>query len=199
MRGTRVDRAGVTSRRWVAVVAAATLAFEWTSGIADAALATGRPVTFEVSSQADGHDASPGDGVCADAGGICTLRAAVEEANGEPGASISVGIPSGAYTLDLGTLRASADHLTLEGAGETGTVVKGAGTGRVMQVAGGATVTLTRLAVQDGNAGPSGYGGGILSFGHVVLIAVAVVSNTAVAGGGVANDGGTLVIARSPV
>src|SRR5207244_9879942 len=40
-----------------------------------------------VNSTADTSDSSPGDGVC-DGGGICTLRAAIEEANATPGADV---------------------------------------------------------------------------------------------------------------
>ena len=36
---------------------------------------------FQVDATHDAVDASPGDGVCADATGACTLRAAVMEAN----------------------------------------------------------------------------------------------------------------------
>ena len=37
--------------------------------------------TFTVNSLADTPDAVPGNGICADAGGLCTLRAALQEAN----------------------------------------------------------------------------------------------------------------------
>ena len=37
--------------------------------------------SFTVDATHDAVDASPGDGVCADAGGACTLRAAVMETN----------------------------------------------------------------------------------------------------------------------
>ena len=37
--------------------------------------------TFTVNSLGDTPDAVPGNGLCADAGGACTLRAAIEEAN----------------------------------------------------------------------------------------------------------------------
>ena len=37
--------------------------------------------TFTVNSLADTPDAAPGNGVCADAGTLCTLRAALQEAN----------------------------------------------------------------------------------------------------------------------
>lgn len=41
--------------------------------------------TFTVKSTADTVDAKPGDGVCADSCGNCTLRAAIMEANAFPG------------------------------------------------------------------------------------------------------------------
>jgi CSLREA domain-containing protein len=37
--------------------------------------------TYTVDSNADDVDANPGDGVCATSGGVCTLRAAIQEAN----------------------------------------------------------------------------------------------------------------------
>ena len=40
-----------------------------------------RAATFSVDSTADAPDASPGDGICADSEGRCTLRAAIMEAN----------------------------------------------------------------------------------------------------------------------
>ena len=40
--------------------------------------------TFTVNSTADAVDATLGDGICATATGICTLRAAVQEANAAP-------------------------------------------------------------------------------------------------------------------
>src|SRR3990170_869075 len=41
-------------------------------------------VTFAVNTTADTPDANPGDGVCADTTGLCSLRAAVMEANALP-------------------------------------------------------------------------------------------------------------------
>ena len=52
-------------------------------------------VSLVVNSTADNSDATPGDGVCATAGGACTLRAAIEEANALAGAdSILFDIPA---------------------------------------------------------------------------------------------------------
>ena len=50
--------------------------------------------TFNVDSTADEVDATPGDGTCATAGGACTLRAAVQEANATVGLD-TVDLPAG--------------------------------------------------------------------------------------------------------
>ena len=59
--------------------------------------------TFTVSSSADGDDIQPGDGVCATGGGVCTLRAALTEANLAAGANTIVfAIPgAGIHTIAL--------------------------------------------------------------------------------------------------
>ena len=44
------------------------------------------PLVFVVDAAVDVVDAVPGDGACATAAGLCTLRAAVQEANASPGA-----------------------------------------------------------------------------------------------------------------
>lgn len=52
--------------------------------------------TFIVDSPDDYADATPGDGICAAAGGVCTLRAAIQEANALPGPdTIHFNLPSG--------------------------------------------------------------------------------------------------------
>jgi len=49
------------------------------------ASAAPKATTYTVNSDTDAQDANPGDGVCATAGGECTLRAAIEEANTHTG------------------------------------------------------------------------------------------------------------------
>ena len=87
--------------------------------------ASSRSAIFAVDSVADLVDASPGDGTCADAGGDCTLRAAIMEANALAGAD-EIDVPAGGYLLNLaGTcedLSATGDlditdDLTIRGAG----------------------------------------------------------------------------------
>jgi len=53
---------------------------------------------FQVNIYADSHDADLSDGICADAQGECTLRAAVEQSNSLPGAD-QITLPAGEFTL----------------------------------------------------------------------------------------------------
>jgi hypothetical protein len=57
--------------------------------------------TFTVNSTIDAPDAIPGDGICDDGTGHCTLRAAVTESNFTGGANV-ITVPSGTYTLTIG-------------------------------------------------------------------------------------------------
>src|SRR3954454_15069512 len=61
--------------------------------------------SFMVTSTTDAVDATPGDGTCATADAVCTLRAAVQESNALAGAD-EIDVAAGTY------------HLTISGAGE---------------------------------------------------------------------------------
>lgn len=63
-------------------------------------MAASADTTFVVNSTADDSDISPGDGVCQTSASVCTLRAAIEEANGLAGED-TVEIPGGIYHTDL--------------------------------------------------------------------------------------------------
>jgi hypothetical protein len=67
----------------------------------------------------EGNDATPGDGICATASAICTLRAAIQEANAHAGAdTIIFSLPgSGIHSISItsGPLPAITDTLTLDG------------------------------------------------------------------------------------
>jgi uncharacterized repeat protein (TIGR01451 family)/CSLREA domain-containing protein len=139
--------------------------------VALAMLAPGaRAATFTVTSTADAVDASPGNGVCATALGLCTLRAAVQEANALPGPDV-VNVPAGTYTLTLGgqfeDVAATGDldvhdSLTIQGAGAATTIIEagatpGAGVDRVFQVWNG-TVTIRDVTIRHGTSAQSGGG-----------------------------------------
>ncbi|MCB0188233.1 MAG: CSLREA domain-containing protein, partial [Caldilineaceae bacterium] len=55
---------------------------------AQAAVAITEAVTLVVNDVGDESDANAGDGECATAGAVCTLRAALEEANALAGAEV---------------------------------------------------------------------------------------------------------------
>ena len=106
------------------------------------------PATITVTSTVDQPDAVPGDGVCATAGGACTLRAAIQEANRLPGAQ-NVAIPAGGYVLSVAGSEAGPnadaagdldlrDELTLTGAGAAASVVDGNALGRILDLEPGA-------------------------------------------------------------
>src|SRR3954452_1970137 len=76
--------------------------------IAVLALSLGLPAsasTYTVNNLGDTSDATPGDNICDAGGGVCTLRAAIEEANAHAGSDTIIfsvaGIISTASTLPV--------------------------------------------------------------------------------------------------
>jgi CSLREA domain-containing protein len=87
---------------------------------AGAALAAPQPAAaapFTVNDTGDAGDASPGNGVCATAGAVCTLRAAIQEANALAGAdTISFSLGAGYPTIQPGSeLPAIGSDITIDG------------------------------------------------------------------------------------
>ncbi len=170
--------------------------------LAPAAVASAHPTkfVFQVDSTADAHDANPSDGVCLTSFGTCTLRAALEEADALPaGSTITVDVPAGSYGLTLGSLQATANEVTISGAGRAVTVVSAGGANRDLFVGAGTTVTVEGMTISGGNAGNSGYGGGIESAGTLTVERSVITGNTAAAGGGLTNAGGTLTVEHSEI
>src|SRR4029079_14318295 len=62
--------------------------------------AAGLAATFVVNSTLDATDVLPGNGACSPATAVCTLRAAVQEANALPGTHVIV-LPAGIYRLTI--------------------------------------------------------------------------------------------------
>ncbi len=92
------------------------------SGIFKTARAQAGPPTFVVNSTGDAGDANIGDGVCLTAGGVCTLRAAMEEANTVEGGGteIEFNIPgTGPHTITpLTPLPTISSPMLIEGESE---------------------------------------------------------------------------------
>ncbi|WP_162846900.1 choice-of-anchor D domain-containing protein [Marinicella litoralis] len=72
----------------------------------------------------DKSDVNPGDGICESEDGVCTLRAAIEEANALPGQRV-IALGSGVFTQEQGTLFTVAEDLILLGNGAGKTTIDG--------------------------------------------------------------------------
>ncbi|MCX6031797.1 MAG: CSLREA domain-containing protein, partial [Chloroflexi bacterium] len=124
-----------------------------------APLRVAHAATFTVNTTADTTDANPGDGVCADSGGACSLRAAIREANSLTGAD-TITLPAGTYTLTRAgaseNLNATGDldirsAITLNGAGASSTIIDANQLDRVFDIeASGATVVLDGITITNG-------------------------------------------------
>lgn len=100
---------------------------------------------FVVNSVADTHDAFPGDGIAADANGVTTLRAALEEANALVGAD-TITLPAGVVTLSAsnGPLVVSDDVTII---GNSTSEIDGTAFNEVFSVHSTARLQLDQVAV----------------------------------------------------
>jgi len=120
---------------------------------------------------------------------------------------VSIKVPAGSYLLMLGSLDLAGNTISITGAGTgaiagTGagsTIIRAQGSFRAVTVGKAATATVSQVTITGGNAGPSGYGGGVYNAGKLTVSLSVISGNTAVAGGGIANAGGTLTVTDSTV
>src|SRR4051794_3852433 len=186
-------------------------------------------VTFNVDSDADLHDATPGNGQCKTSAGNCTLRAALEETNSLMGPD-EVDVPAGTYKLSIaqnlsvtsnltltGTAGAHATTIDLQGLGVSvalngsgvfvnGLAITSSGGVAAGLVVGGGEATLTGVYVHDITATtPGGNGAGIVVNGGLVQIfGSSIINNTAIGtstskGGGLLVQGGTVTVVASTI
>lgn len=160
------------------------------------------PVVFTVDTEFDGWDDSPGDHVCDNGLGFCTLRAAVMEAN-RSASNVTIMLPAGTYTLigpiaglaeESGDLNLTAPAtgnpvITLTGAGAATTTIDADGKDRVLTIDAGRTVTIGGVTLRNG-APAAGGGGGVQNHGVLTLTSVVVRDNhnSVSGGGGIYND-----------
>lgn len=162
--------------------------------------------TFVVNTTNDTADANPGDGTCADASAMCSLRAAISEANALAGDDI-ITLPAGTYTQSLVAanedLNAGGDwdirsNITINGAGAATTIVQaaatpGTATERVMESALNTNVVVIngvtlRHGNKTGTAATTTRGGGIRNLGTLTMNDCIVTLNNASGAGGVRNE-----------
>lgn len=157
-------------------------------------------LTFTVDSQSDAVDVQPGDGFCATAGSVCTLRAAIQESNALIGPEV-IALGAGSFVAQLaGTQEDQGatgdldvlDALEIRGAGADLTLIDGGALDRVLDVRAG-PVTLSGLSLRNGRLTQSaalttGQGAGLRVAAGVqlALLDVHVVDNELTASGGAA-------------
>jgi CSLREA domain-containing protein len=171
--------------------------------------------TFTVNSPADIPDAKPGDGECLTAApSVCTLRAAVREANAT-GGNDTINLPSGDYDLTLsGTpddtaLRGDLDvtpaggtaalpqNLTIVGGGARTTTIVGPKGDRVFHVVSSSVavgLSISGVTITGGNGVPTG--GGILhanTTGTLSLTDVTVANNVVTGTANATGSGGGIL------
>ena len=162
---------------------------------------------FTVDSTNDTVDVTPGNGICADASGRCTLRAAIQEANTLAGAD-TITLPAGVFQLLLtgsgeeaaasGDLDITAD-LTINGAGAPSTVIDGGGLDRVFDIAPNlvpVSVTINSLAIRNGKASSAPGGAIRVNTGTVVLNDCSLNGNSTDMNGGAISNAGNLTLNR---
>ena len=125
-----------------------------------------------------------------------SLRQALADAS----SGDTIVIPTGTYTLTLGSELTINKSLTLTGAGSGETIIQAAASSdeaasRVFNITGG-DVAISSVTIRHGNA--DGEGGGINNAGTLTLTNSTVRDNTALAGGGIFNQG-TLTLTNSTV
>ena len=148
---------------------------------------------FTVNTEIDSHDARPGDGWCADACGVCSLRAAIEESNNAfQATATSITVPKGTYRLTRGQLDISKSQ-SITGTGANSSIIDGNDESRVFVISGSPppVVQLTGLTIQNARGGFQ-VGGGVVIGSKAIL----TFSNGKVTGnksteygGGITNQG----------
>jgi CSLREA domain-containing protein len=170
-------------------------------------LATAEAAVFTVNSPFDASDSNPGDGVCetAPGNGVCTLRAAIEEANTLGAGDDTIILPPNTYLLTLVNELTINGDLTISGSGASTTIIDGSKSVRpdsgVLVVVPGITVSISGVTIRNGVRGTSGDtgGGGIFNSGTLTLSNGMVSGNTTLGlGGGIFNSG-TLTLSNITV
>lgn len=156
-------------------------------------ISAAQAATFTVDTAFDQIDNLPGDGICNAGIGVCTLRAAIQEANALPGSDViefssSFAAPNPPQTIVLTHGQLFVDSsLTINGTGARQLIIDGDDKDRVFLVNSSFqnqhTVLISNLTVQNGTPSPNGYaqGGGIfVAYTDLTLSNVTVRNNTTV-------------------
>ena len=183
----------------VRLLAVVVLALLVSLKLASAAWAAG---PYVVDSAADTHDITPGDGVCADSTGSCTLRAAVEElraSRASDSITFQLTYPATITLTDIGPLpdfdaSLGGKDVVIQGPGSDKLTIDAASLFRHFFFSGRLrSITVSGVTLTQGNE--SADGGSILNQTQLHLSDVAFVSNRALGNGGaLASVGGDVTL-----
>ncbi len=163
-------------------------------------------ILFTVNHAGDTNDASVGDGFCADAGGNCTLRAAIEEANASPSQdAINFALPSpSVINLTLGELVISS-NIYIAGPGPRNLSVQrssnsGTAAFRIFRILPAGNIpqptTIRGMAIKNGSTTSDG-AAIFIDYQATLHLTEVTVSNNQAAGSGAVFNAGTLFLTRS--
>jgi CSLREA domain-containing protein len=178
------------------------------SGVAFTVTISACVTSLSVNNTGDGADATPGNGVCetATGNGLCTLRAAIQEANALTACTPFTINFSVTGAIALGSVLPNLNHPNLtinNGADPTQLTVRRdtGGNYRIFTITTGRTVTINGLTMRDGNVGASGFAGGIYNDNGTLTLNDCVVSNNTAGttGAGIGIFSGTTTINRTTI
>jgi CSLREA domain-containing protein len=162
----------------------------------------GCPSTFLIDSNADTDDNYPGDGFCATAGGVCTLRAAVTEANALVTCSgtIDINFNIGSTTIVLLNGELAVNHdVRINGPAGNSVVVSGNNSSRIFNIGADNAVSISNLTISNGLASGAD-GGGLYNAGALTLNGVTLSGNSAENGGAIVSQtSNSLVLTNTTV
>lgn len=141
--------------------------------------------TFAVNTTTDGADAVPGNCICATSGGLCTVRAAIQEANACAGAdTINLGgynyqVPDASFTI--------TQNLTIVGTDATLSGIANGNANRLFTVNSGVTLTLEHVRIYSS--------GGIINNGTLYVYDSDFEANSVASahGGALLNNGAAII------
>jgi len=133
--------------------------------------------SFAVTDTGDASDADTGDNVCATAGAVCTLRAALEQANALGAGPHTITLPDGTFTIAT-TLPSVTSDVAVIGASAATSIVQSSAPGhpRIFLVPSGGRLALTGVTLTGAQvAGGSAI---LATGGEVDLSSCAITSNS---------------------
>ncbi len=123
---------------------------------------------IQVNTLTDTPDAKPGDAICADSLGQCSLRAAIQEVVAQK-RTRDIRVPNGTYTLERGAFNIPAQNaafqVRIRGENKDSTIINADGRDRAFVLNAGQKLLLENLTIRNGSTTESGGVIAILGYG----------------------------------